>query len=101
MKNEKGFTLIEMMVVLLIISVLLVVTLPNITKSSGIIDEKGCEAFIELVESQAQLYKIENGSYPSDISVLATEDFLGTENTICPNGEAVVINPDGSVTKGE
>jgi competence protein ComGC len=101
MKNEKGFTLIEMMVVLLIISVLLIVTLPNITKSSGVIDEKGCEAFIELVESQAQLFKIENGSYPTDITALATEEYLGTENTSCPNGETVVINLDGSVTKGE
>lgn len=30
MKNEKGFTLIEMMIVMLIISVLLIITIPNV-----------------------------------------------------------------------
>ena len=35
LKNEKGFTLIEMMIVLLIISVLILITIPNVTKHSA------------------------------------------------------------------
>ena len=31
MKNEKGFTLVEMMIVMLVISVLLIVTIPNVS----------------------------------------------------------------------
>lgn len=30
MKNEKGFTLIEMMIVLLVISILVIITIPNV-----------------------------------------------------------------------
>ena len=41
--NERAFTLIEMMIVLLIISVLILVAIPNVTKHSKNIDEKGCE----------------------------------------------------------
>ena len=40
--NEKAFTLIEMMIVLLIISVLILIAIPNVTKHSKSIDEKGC-----------------------------------------------------------
>lgn len=43
--SNKGFTLVEMMVVLLIISVLLLVTIPNIARHTATIDSKGCEAY--------------------------------------------------------
>ncbi|MRG86576.1 competence type IV pilus major pilin ComGC [Salinibacillus xinjiangensis] len=68
MKNEKGFTLIEMLVVLMIISILLLITIPNVTKHNELIDTKGCEAYKEMVESQIQVYKIENGVNPTDLT---------------------------------
>lgn len=46
-RNEKGFTLIEMLIVLLIISVLILVTIPNVTKHFASIDNKGCEAYVK------------------------------------------------------
>ncbi|MEH6949160.1 competence type IV pilus major pilin ComGC, partial [Bacillus sp. JJ634] len=46
LRNEKGFTLIEMLIVLLIISVLLIITIPNITKHQSTVQTKGCEAFV-------------------------------------------------------
>ena len=58
-KNENGFTLIEMMIVLLIISVLILIAIPNVTKHSATIDEKGCDAYIRMVEGQVQAYKME------------------------------------------
>jgi competence protein ComGC len=39
LKEESGFTLIEMMVVLLIISVLMVITIPNVAKHNSTINE--------------------------------------------------------------
>jgi len=47
---QKGFTLIEMMVVLLIISVLILIAIPNVTKHSATIDDKGCEAYVKTNE---------------------------------------------------
>jgi competence protein ComGC len=47
MKNEKGFTLIEMMIVMMIISILLIITIPNIAKHNSNINTKGCEAFVK------------------------------------------------------
>ncbi|WP_394137468.1 competence type IV pilus major pilin ComGC [Cytobacillus oceanisediminis] len=50
-KNDKGFTLIEMMIVLLVISVLLIITIPNVTKHNSKINSKGCEAFIHIIDT--------------------------------------------------
>ncbi|ELK46233.1 ComG operon protein 3 [Halobacillus sp. BAB-2008] len=52
MKNEKGFTLIEMLIVLLVISVLLIITIPNMTKNSQNIRDKGCEALTATAEAR-------------------------------------------------
>ncbi|PKR86081.1 hypothetical protein CWO92_06835 [Heyndrickxia camelliae] len=46
-KNQNAFTLIEMLVVLLIITILIFVAIPNITKHSKNINNKGCEAFVK------------------------------------------------------
>ncbi|KPD01109.1 ComG operon protein 3 precursor [Geobacillus sp. BCO2] len=45
--NQKGFTLIEMLIVMMVISVLLLIAIPNITKHNSMINSKGCEAFFE------------------------------------------------------
>ncbi len=49
MNNEKGFTLIEMLIVLLVISVLLLITIPNVAKHNTNIQSKGCEGLVNIV----------------------------------------------------
>lgn len=57
LKDERGFTLIEMMIVLLVISVLLFIAIPNVTKQSGSINAKGCEAFVNIIVVKYNLMK--------------------------------------------
>ncbi|MBS4194674.1 competence type IV pilus major pilin ComGC [Lederbergia citri] len=54
--NENGFTLIEMMIVLLVISIILLIALPNVTKQSSSINEKGCDALEQIIEFNYNLY---------------------------------------------
>ncbi|PID06660.1 MULTISPECIES: competence type IV pilus major pilin ComGC [unclassified Sporosarcina] len=96
LKNEKGFTLIEMMIVLLIITVLILIAIPNVTKHSKSIDEKGCEAYVKMVEGQVQAYKMDKKTIPT-ISSLTTEGYLPAEPA-CPNGKAISIDGEGKVT---
>ena len=51
-KQQNGFTLIEMLIVLLIISILILITIPNVTKHFATIDEKGCAAYINMVQGK-------------------------------------------------
>ena len=61
----KAFTLIEMLVVLLIISVLLLLFVPNLTKQKDAVNDKGKAAVVKVVESQAELYSLDKNETAS------------------------------------
>lgn len=95
-KNKKGFTLVEMLVVLLIISILILITIPNVTKHFSTVDDKGCQAFVRMVQGQVEAYKLEYNQVPS-MDELVNKKYLRANETSCPNGKNVVINSDGEV----
>ncbi|WP_394232937.1 competence type IV pilus major pilin ComGC [Niallia oryzisoli] len=95
LKSQKGFTLIEMMIVLLVISILLMITVPNVTKNNSNINEKGCEAYLKMVQGQAQAYKMEEKVYPTAVQLKEKEYIDSTE---CPLGKEIDISSEGAVT---
>jgi len=96
---QKGFTLIEMMIVLLIISVLILIAIPNVTKQSATIDKKGCEAYVKMVQGQVEAYRIDEKSIPT-IEDLVTNAYLNAGETTCPNGKDIQIDSTtGRVTE--
>ena len=62
--KAKAFTLVEMLVVLLIISVLLLLFVPNLTKQKDAVNDKG-KAVVKVVESQAELYSLDKNENAS------------------------------------
>ncbi|HEL2059649.1 TPA: prepilin-type N-terminal cleavage/methylation domain-containing protein [Streptococcus suis] len=56
----KGFTLVEMLVVLGIISLLLLLFVPNLSQQKDAIQKKGNAAVVKVVESQMELYELEH-----------------------------------------
>lgn len=95
-KKESGFTLIEMMIVLLIISILILIAIPNVTKHSKSIDEKGCDAYVAMVQGQVEAYKMDEKKIPT-ISALTEKEYL-PENPLCPDGRNIAIDGEGKVT---
>ena len=93
---QKGFTLIEMMVVLLIISVLILIAIPNVTKHSITIDEKGCEAYVKMVQGQVEAYRIDKKDVPT-IELLVENDYLVEGETMCPNGNSIAIDSESGL----
>lgn len=89
-KNQDGFTLIEMMIVLLIISVLILIAIPNVTKHSATIDQKGCQAYVQMVQGQVEAYRIELKSVPT-LADLVNQKYLNADGNKCPNGSLIVI----------
>lgn len=64
-KTEKAFTLVEMLIVLLIISVLMLLFVPNLSKQKDVVREKGNAAVVKVVESQMDLYEVKTGNKPT------------------------------------
>ncbi|MFC3039054.1 competence type IV pilus major pilin ComGC [Virgibacillus xinjiangensis] len=99
LKSNKGFTLIEMLIVLTIISVLIILIVPNLSTRSESVHDTGCEALVSVVESQVALYHLENGDYPETLAALAADDYITEDQTTCSNGQDLnYTNTDGSVS---
>lgn len=85
-KNEKAFTLIEMLIVLMIISVLIILIVPTLSDSSKDINKKGCDALVTVVQAQVNLYQLEKGKLPADLSTLVNDKYINEEQRKCSNG---------------
>lgn len=68
---KKGFTLIEIMIVVAIVIVLVSMAVPNILRSRVVANEGAALANLKTLSSACQYYHIDNGSYPASLSVLA------------------------------
>lgn len=56
--NQKGFTLIEMMIVLIVISILTLLVLPNAASYISKANDEGCAAYKASVASQNEANKL-------------------------------------------
>ena len=83
--KKNGFTILEMMIVMMVVALLLLITLPNIR-------EKGCKALVEIVNSQILLYEIDEEQTPSSVQELISKGYLKEGQDRCPNGSSVVID---------
>lgn len=90
-----------MLVVLLVVSILLLITVPNVTKHNSVIKNKGCEAMVKMVEAQVQAYEIEEGhSTLTSLDPLVDGKYLN-KAPVCPNGDIIKMNSDHKVVHEE
>lgn len=90
-QRQDGFTILEMIIVLSIIALIFLLTLPNIQQKQKIIQNKGCEALIEVVNAQILLYEIDHLVPPNNINQLIAEGYIKETQRRCPAGEMIEI----------
>lgn len=61
LREDEGFSLLEMAIVIMIITALLLLIIPNVSKVSDKTDETTSEAVVNTVETQILLYKMDSG----------------------------------------
>ncbi|WP_261178887.1 competence type IV pilus major pilin ComGC [Anaerobacillus sp. CMMVII] len=73
----------------MIISILLLVAIPNMTNNNDIASQRGCEATIDLLQAQVGAYYVEKKEYPKSL-----EDLKGkyVDTIVCPNGTELTLN---------
>jgi prepilin-type N-terminal cleavage/methylation domain-containing protein len=81
--DSRGFTLIEMMVGILILSILLAIAIPNLRGSGEKAQKAACESDQMLIRNALDSYWVEHHAYPSGTSSeilkqLVQEKFLQT-----------------------
>lgn len=91
LKQSKAFTLLEMTIVVIIISVIFLLTVPSIQKTLTVVNNKGCKAIEKVADAAILEYKMEYNEYPSSVSNLVSAGLLSEEQLTCDGSKSLVI----------
>ncbi|MDR1473491.1 MAG: prepilin-type N-terminal cleavage/methylation domain-containing protein [Lactobacillales bacterium] len=76
-KEMAGFTLVETLIVLLILSILILIMVPNLMQHKDFAEKKSDEALIHVVESQMTMYELEKAkSEKPSLEELENDGFI-------------------------
>jgi prepilin-type N-terminal cleavage/methylation domain-containing protein len=96
-RKTKGFTLIEIMIVVLIIGVLLAIAVPNFMNARETSRTKACVANLKQIDAAKEQWAMDNNANNGDAVVDAeVETFLKKGRPICPSGGTYTYNAVGT-----
>lgn len=75
-ENQKGFTLIEMMIVISLISILATIAMPNFQKSVIRAKETSLRRSLFVLRDVIDQYYADHGKYPDSLAALAQEKYI-------------------------
>jgi type IV pilus assembly protein PilA len=79
-KSEKGFTLVELLVVIIIIGILAAIALPNFLSQGAKAKQTEAKQNVGLVNRVQTAYRSENAGFATSFDILATGTLSGTTN---------------------
>ena len=106
LRNEKGFTLIELIIVIAIIAIISAILAPSFSRMTMRSRLKADINTARELTRQAGLYNADQGDYPSDIQDLVDDEYIDEEPkpqtkgaTFEWQGDKYVVNLDGADEK--
>lgn len=103
MFKKQGFTLVEILLVVVIVGILAAIVIPRITYSKKEAQIAACDANVAALNSQLELWHMQKGTttvpYPADLATLVSDDYIDAV-PICPFNVAYsYTNTTGRVAK--
>ncbi|HPY76297.1 MAG TPA: prepilin-type N-terminal cleavage/methylation domain-containing protein [Anaerohalosphaeraceae bacterium] len=99
MKNKRGITLVELLIVVMILGALAAIALPRITQSASNARQRACDTNVSLINSSIEMYFIDTGSYPALLTnVTDNATYFPDGAPSCPLGGTYSMNANHRVT---
>ena len=101
MKAKKGFTLVELLIVVLILAALAAIAVPRIGASAATAKTRACDTNIDLLNQQLEIYYANVGTAltTGGLSTLTgDEDYFPDGAPVCAWGTAYVIGSNDHIT---
>lgn len=97
--GRKGFTLVELMIVVTIFGLLLGMALPNLLKARGRARQQLCIENLSQIESAKQIWGVEHSKKDGDVPAeteLVGPDLYIKKDPVCPAGGSYSFNAIGA-----
>ena len=101
-KNKKGFTLVELVVVIAILGILAGIAIPRFMDATATAKGSKIVADMRTIDSAIMMYNAQKGSLPANVTAAAAGDTQLTGANLLaswpvpPTGEAKIVNNSGA-----
>jgi len=93
MHKRKGFTLVELLIVVLILGALAAIAVPRIMSGATNAKINACKTNVDLLNEQIELYYANQGSWPGTLSTVSEDPNCFPDGVPqCPFGTSYTYN---------
>ena len=90
--RTKGLTLIELLIVVLILGALAAIAIPRIITGANTARINACITNVDVINSQMEMYKANEGSYPTLAVLFADPNYFPDGTPTCYFGTAYALD---------
>ena len=97
--TRKGFTLVEIMIVVAIIGILIAIAVPGFVKARTQSRNRACQENLSKIDGAKEQYALENNLAPGDavtMAVIAGTGLYIKATPVCPGGGAYTVGNVGT-----
>ena len=100
MRSKKGFTLVELMVVVVILGILVAIAIPIYNNVTDDAKQKACDSNVKAIQAAVSMYQTANsGKLPSQLENLVPQYIKAIPKCPVDGTSSYTLNPDNGIVK--